>query len=82
MDGFQRCVRDLDAINRLLELPHGHDIAREMYRELQPYLRQLTPLREHDPSGAVSCLFDYAEGVRARLGYGLPPSASPTIKVA
>ncbi len=81
MDGFQRCVRDLESIDRLLELPHGFDIALEMYRELLPYLWQLAPLKEHDPTGAVSCLFDYAERVRARLGYsstesGAPPSSA------
>jgi hypothetical protein len=87
MDDFQRCVRDLESIDRLLELPHGHDIATEMYREMLPYLWQLAPLREHDPSGAVGCLFDYAERVRVRLGYaaagsGAPPSSSSTIRVA
>ena len=81
MDGFQRCVRDLESIDRLLELPHGYDIAVEMYREMLPYLWQLAPLKEHDPTGAVSCLFDYSERVRARLGYSsseshAPPSAS------
>jgi len=34
MDPFRRCVQDLEAIDRLLELPHGHDIAFEMFREL------------------------------------------------
>jgi hypothetical protein len=88
MDGFQRCVRDLESIDRLLELPHGHDIAVEMYREMLPYLWQLAPLKEHDPTGAVTCLFDYAESVRARLGdtadgSGVPPASdSPTVRVA
>jgi hypothetical protein len=87
MDGFQRCVRDLESIDRLLELPHGQDIAVEMYREMLPYLWQLAPLKEHDPTGAVDCLFDYAERLRARLGCsasgsGAPPSASPVVKVA
>lgn len=68
MDPFRRCVQDLESITRLLELPHGHDIAFEMFRELLPYIWQLTPLMEHDPSRAVSCLLDYAEGIRLRLG--------------
>jgi len=68
MDPFRRCVQDLEAIDRLLQLPHGHDIAFEMFRELLPYLWQLSPLRDRDPSGAVACLFDYAEGMRVRLG--------------
>jgi len=78
MDPFRRCVQDLEAIDRLLELPHGHDIAFEMFRELQPYLWQLSPLRERDPSGALACLLDYAETVRVRLGHAkletVPPS--------
>jgi hypothetical protein len=77
MDPFRRCVQDLEAIDRLLELPHGHPIAFEMFRELVPYLSQLSPLRERDPSGALACLFDYAEGVRVRLGYSRLESSSP-----
>jgi hypothetical protein len=78
MDPFRRCVQDLEAIDRLLELPHGRDIAFEMFRELLPYLWQLTPLRDRDPSGALACLFDYAEGVRVRLGYSKLESAPPS----
>ena len=86
MDPFRRCVQDLEAIDRLLELPHGHDIAFEMFRELLPYLWQLSPLRERDPSGALACLFNYAEGMRVRLGgptleSTAPPSA-PISRVA
>jgi len=65
MDAFQRCVQDLGSIDRLLQLPHGRDIAVEMFRELSPYLDQLTGLREQDPTGALACLFDYADGARA-----------------
>ena len=83
MDPFRRCVLDLEAIDRLLELPHGHDIAFEMFRELLPYLWQLSPLRDRDPSGALACLFDYAEGMRVRLGYSKlessPPPSAPAI---
>ena len=68
MDTFQRCVQDLESIDRLLELPHGHDIAREMFRELSPYIRELGALKERDRSGAVLCLFEYAEAIRIRLG--------------
>ena len=77
MDPFRRCVQDLEAIDRLLELPHGHDIAFEMFRELLPYLWQLSPLRDRDPSGALACLFDYAEGMRVRLGYSKLESSPP-----
>jgi hypothetical protein len=77
MDPFRRCVQDLEAIDRLLELPNGHDIAFEMFRELLPYLWQLSPLRERDPSGALACLFDYAEGMRVRLGCSKLESTAP-----
>jgi len=87
MDPFRRCVQDLEAIGRLLELPHGHDIAFEMFRELLPYLWELSPLRERDPSGAVACLFDYAEGMRVRLGHpkfetSPPPTSTQVSRVA
>ena len=86
MDPFRRCVQDLEAINRLLELPHGRDIAFEMFRELLPYLWQLGPLRERDPSGALACLLDYAEDVRVRLGYSKletsPPPGEQVSRVA
>jgi len=61
----------------LLELPHGHGIAFEMFRELLPYLSQLGPLRDRDRSGALACLFDYAEGIRVRLGYSKLESSPP-----
>ena len=77
MDPFRRCVQDLEAIDRLLELPHGHPIAFEMSRELVPYLSQLSPLRERDPSGALACLFEYAESMRVRLGYSKLESSPP-----
>ena len=83
MDPFRRCVQDLEAIDRLLELPHGRDIAFEMFRELLPYLWQLSPLRDRDPTGALTCLFDYAEGVRLRLGYSkLESSAPPSSQIS
>ena len=77
MDPFRRCVQDLEAIDRLLELPHGHGIAFEMFRELLPYLWQLGPLRERDRSGALACLFEYAESMRVRLGYSKLESSPP-----
>ncbi len=77
MDPFRRCVQDLEAIDRLLELPHCHDIAFEMFRELLPYLWQLSPLRDRDRSGALACLFDYAEGIRVRLVYSKLESSPP-----
>jgi hypothetical protein len=78
MDPFTRCVQDLEAIDRLVGLPHGHDIAVEMFRELLPYLWQLGAMKDRDRSGALVCLLDYAEGIRERLGYSkletLPPA--------
>ncbi|MEP7051883.1 MAG: hypothetical protein ABJB12_16075 [Pseudomonadota bacterium] len=87
MDPFQRCVEDLGSIDRLLELPHGKDIALEMFRELAPYMAELTPLKDRDPSGAVALLFEYAHGVRMRLGAtpfesGLQPAMKPPARVA
>ena len=87
MDPFRRCVQDLEAIDRLLELPHGRDIAFEMFRELLPYLWDLSSLRDRDPSGAVACLFEYAESIRLRLGYSKletspPPSSARVSRVA
>ena len=86
-DSFARCVQDLESIDRLLELPHGQGIAVEMFRELLPYLWQLRALKDRDPSGALACLFDYAEGIRVRLGYStietLPPDERhATVQVA
>jgi hypothetical protein len=71
MDPFRRCVQDLEAINRLLELPHGHEIACLMFRELAPYLMQLVSMRDRDPTGAIACVFDYAVAVEERLGVKL-----------
>ncbi len=86
MDSFARCVQDLEAVDRLLELPHGHDIAVEMFREVLPYLWQLRALKERDRSGALACLFDYAEGIRLRLGVSkldtMPPPELHTVQVA
>jgi hypothetical protein len=68
MDKFKQCVEDLGTIGRMLELPHGQDIAAEMLRELAPYLRELGELERRDPTGAVSLILEYAEGLRSRLG--------------
>ena len=77
MDAFLRCVQDLAAIDRLLELPHGHDIALEMYRESMPYLLELQALRERDPSGAAARICDYADDLRKRLGITRIESTPP-----
>ena len=82
MDPFRRCVQDLEAINRLLDLPNGYDIALVIFREMLPHLWQLDTLKDRDPSGAVACLFDYAESIRIRLDHSrfkscAPPSAEP-----
>ena len=87
MEPFRRCVEDLESIDRLLELPHGRDIALEIFRELQPYLAELVPLRDRDRSGAVSSLFEFAESIRVRIGAvrfvsGAPPSRTITERVA
>ena len=39
MEPFRQCVEDLATIERLLELPHGYDIAAEMLRELAVVVR-------------------------------------------
>jgi hypothetical protein len=83
MDAFQRCVQDLGSIDRLLQLPHGRDIAVEMFRELSPYLDQLTGLKEQDPTGALACLLDFADAARARLNIekfasGVQPNMRPS----
>jgi hypothetical protein len=67
MDTFKQCVEDLGTIARMLELPHGHDIAAEMLRELVPYLKQLSAIAGRDPTGAVKLILEYAEGLRTRL---------------
>ena len=82
MDAFQRCVEDLGSIDRLLELPHGKDIALEMFRELSPYMSELSALKERDPTGAITLLFEYAASVRVRLGLakfesGIQPLMKP-----
>jgi hypothetical protein len=67
MDAFQQCVEDLGTVGRMLDLPHGHDIAREMLRELGPYLKELSALSGRDPTGGIKLILDYAEGLRIRL---------------
>jgi hypothetical protein len=67
MDAFKQCVEDLGTVGRMLELPHGHDIAREMLRELSPYLKELSALSGRDPTGGIKLILDYAEGLRIRL---------------
>ena len=87
MDAFQRCIQDLGSIDRLLQLPHGRDIAVEMFRELSPYLEQLATLRDSDPTGAVVCLLEYADAARMRLNIekfasGIQPNMRPAPRVA
>ena len=87
MDPFQRCVEDLGSIDRLLELPHGKDIALEMFRELAPHTADLAALRDRDPTGAVALVLDYAESIRIRLGAakfesGIQPAMKPPARVA
>ena len=87
MESFRRCVEDLESIDRLLELPHGRDIALEIFRELQPFLADLDSLKDRDRSGAVSSLFEFAESIRVRIGAarfvsGAPPVSALTVRVA
>ena len=87
MDPFQRCVEDLGSIDRLLELPHGKDIAVEMFRELTPHVAQLATLKERDPTGAVALVLEYSESIRARLNTskfesGIQPAMKPPARVA
>jgi hypothetical protein len=77
MDSFCQCVEDLGTIGRMLELPHGHDIASEMLRELSPYLKQLAAVSGRDPSGGVKLILDYAEGLRTRLRGSDPKDLKP-----
>ncbi len=87
MDPFQRCVEDLGSIDRLLELPHGKDIALEMFRELAPYMAELATLKDRDPTGAVALLFEYSDSIVVRLGAsrfesGIQPAMKPPARVA
>jgi hypothetical protein len=87
MDAFRQCVEDLETIGRLLELPHGKDIAVEIFRELTPYLQELGTLHRRDPTGAVKCVLDHAEWLRAQLGgpessTQKRPRSSPAQRVA
>jgi hypothetical protein len=67
MDSFGQCIEDLGTIGRMLELPHGRDIAVEMLRELAPYLKELSALSPRDPTGGVQLILDYADGLQTRL---------------
>ena len=67
MANIQQCVEDLETIGRMLELPHGRDIAAEMLRELTPYLKELSLLSGRDLTGAVKLILEYAEGLNTRL---------------
>ncbi|MEP6467126.1 MAG: hypothetical protein ABJB05_12525 [Parafilimonas sp.] len=87
MGPFQRCVEDLGSIDRLLELPHGKDIAREMFRELAPFMAELAPLKDRDTTGAVALIFEYSERIRVRLGAnkfesGIQTGMKPPARVA
>jgi hypothetical protein len=79
MDAFQQCVEDLGTIERMLELPHGYDIACEVFRESGPYLKQLEAISLHDPTGGVKLILEYAEKVRRRLNItdSKPVSSKP-----
>lgn len=79
MDAFQQCVEDLGTIERMLELPHGYDIACEMFRELGPYLKQLAAITRHDPTGGVKIILEYAEKLRRELNIvdSQPVSSAP-----
>jgi hypothetical protein len=68
MDAFQQCVEDLATIDRLIELPHGRDIAVHLFRELCPYIVLLDAMKARDPSGGIRQVVDFAEGIRIRLG--------------
>ena len=78
MDSFGQCVEDLETIARMLELPHGRDIAAEMLRELGPYLKELSTLSGRDPTGAVKLILDYAEGLQTRLRGSDPKALKAT----
>lgn len=77
MDSFGQCVEDLGTIGRMLELPHGQDIATEMLRELTPYLKELAALSGRDPSGGVKLILEYAEGLQTRLRGSDPNDLKP-----
>ena len=87
MDPFQQCVEDLGTIDRLLELPHGRDIAVEMFREASPYLELLSAMKERDRTGGISRVLEYAAGIRRQLSRGYaevqkPAARSTTDRVA
>ena len=67
MDTFRQCVEDLDTIGRMLELPHGRDIAVEMLRELTPYLTELARLQTKDPTGAVKRILDHVDYLKVQI---------------
>lgn len=67
MDTFRQCVEDLNTIGRMLELPHGKDIAVEMLKELTPYLKELTQLQAQDPTGAVKRILDHVDYLKVQI---------------
>lgn len=69
MDTFRQCVEDLDTIGRMLELPHGKDIAVEMLKDLTPYLKDLAQLQAKDPTGAVKRILDHVDYLKVQI-YG------------
>ncbi len=71
MDTFRQCVEDLDTIGRMLELPHGRDIAVEMLRELTPYLKELAQLQTKDCTGAVKRILDHVDYLKSQI-HGAP----------
>ena len=67
MDAFRQCVEDLGTIDRLLELPHGREIAVRLFRETEPYVELLDAMKSRDPTGAIRQVVEFAAGIRTRI---------------
>jgi hypothetical protein len=67
MEIFWQCVEDLATIERLLELPHGREIAVQMFREVSPFLELLDAMKARDPSGGIKRVVEFASVLQRRL---------------
>ena len=62
-----QCIEDLSTIARVVDLPHGRDIATRIFNELRPLLAEIRTLKERDRTGAILQVLRFAEDVRVKL---------------
>jgi hypothetical protein len=54
-------------MERLLELPHGPEIAVQMFHEVSPFLELLDAMKSRDPTGGIKRVVEFASVLQRRL---------------